>query len=69
MIATRKSIDTMTGKRGHKKMNAMTMAMIEDLRNEFAGVEASLKEIIDILTRNNELLENIQDSLRGDDEI
>lgn len=50
-------------------MNAMTMAMIEDLRNEFAGVEASLKEIIDILTRNNELLENIQDSLRGDDEI
>lgn len=45
-------------------MDMVTLAMIEDLKNEISSLETLLQEIIKIINSNTELLERIQEGLR-----
>ena len=47
-------------------MDMVTLATIEDLKNEIADLETLLQEIIKIINANTELLERIQEGLRGE---
>ena len=40
-------------------MDCLTMAMIEELKSEMASMEKTLREINDVLSENNEILEKI----------
>ena len=45
-------------------MDMVTLAMIEDLKNEISSLETLMQEIIKIINSNTELLERIQEGLR-----
>ena len=40
-------------------MDCLTMAMIEELKSEMASMEKTLREINDVLSENNAILEKI----------
>lgn len=45
-------------------MDMVTLATIEELKNEISSLETLLQEIIKIINSNTELLERIQEGLR-----
>ena len=44
-------------------MDCLTMAMIEELKSEMASMEKTLREINDVLSENNAILEKILDAI------
>lgn len=44
-------------------MDCLTMAVIEDLKSEIASMEKTLREINDVLSENNAILEKILDAI------
>lgn len=44
-------------------MDCLTMAIIEELKSEMASMEKTLREINDVLSENNAILEKILDAI------
>ena len=45
-------------------MDIMKMALIEELKSKMDGLERMLQEINEMIARNGEMLEELQDSIR-----